>query len=169
MAAATSINAVPCSAGRPKRRSQRRGASTVSVRASGDASSKPHSDHSPLQFRSSKAFHFTHGLTAAFALLLLRFASPSIRRDSRDAAGLRRGQRAQRAQRHPPPRLRHPRRAQPGGHPRRRPPRLPGGRRLRLSHGRPHPLRDGRRAPRVHPQGPPLPRHLPRPPAALRL
>uniref|UniRef100_A0A0E0GJX0 Imidazole glycerol phosphate synthase hisHF n=1 Tax=Oryza nivara TaxID=4536 RepID=A0A0E0GJX0_ORYNI len=38
MAAATSINAVPCSAGRPKRRSQRRGASTVSVRASGDAS-----------------------------------------------------------------------------------------------------------------------------------
>uniref|UniRef100_A0A0D3FGD7 Imidazole glycerol phosphate synthase hisHF n=2 Tax=Oryza TaxID=4527 RepID=A0A0D3FGD7_9ORYZ len=38
MAAATSINAVPCSAGRPKRRSQRRGASTVAVRASGDAS-----------------------------------------------------------------------------------------------------------------------------------
>uniref|UniRef100_A0A0E0CY88 Glutamine amidotransferase domain-containing protein n=1 Tax=Oryza meridionalis TaxID=40149 RepID=A0A0E0CY88_9ORYZ len=38
MATATSIHAVPCSAGRPKRRSQRRGASTVAVRASGDAS-----------------------------------------------------------------------------------------------------------------------------------
>uniref|UniRef100_A0A0E0CY87 Glutamine amidotransferase domain-containing protein n=1 Tax=Oryza meridionalis TaxID=40149 RepID=A0A0E0CY87_9ORYZ len=33
MATATSIHAVPCSAGRPKRRSQRRGASTVAVRA----------------------------------------------------------------------------------------------------------------------------------------
>ncbi|XP_015690177.1 imidazole glycerol phosphate synthase hisHF, chloroplastic isoform X1 [Oryza brachyantha] len=38
MATGTSIHAVPCSAGRPKRRSQSRGTSTLSVRASTDAS-----------------------------------------------------------------------------------------------------------------------------------
>uniref|UniRef100_A0A0E0KBG4 Imidazole glycerol phosphate synthase hisHF n=1 Tax=Oryza punctata TaxID=4537 RepID=A0A0E0KBG4_ORYPU len=38
MATTTSIHAVPCSAGRPKRRSQRPGASTLAVRASADAS-----------------------------------------------------------------------------------------------------------------------------------
>ena len=136
MAKVAAILTVPCSAGRrPKQSSQRRGcgssSGSLSVRASSDANSKR---CVPFPFWGS-----SHGLTSAFRLKL----PPR----SGDAAGLRRGERAQRAQRHPPPRLRHPRRAEPGGHPRSGTARLSRCRRLRLRHGRPQQHGHGRRTP----------------------
>lgn len=138
MATVAAILTVPCSGGRrSKRSSQPRGCGSgaLSVRASSDANSKRCEPRLlPFPFWGS-----SHGLTTAFRLKL----PPR----SGDAAGLRRGERAQRAQRHPPPRLRHPRRAEPGGHPRRGTARLSRCRRLRLRHGRPQQHGHGRRTP----------------------
>ena len=84
MATSAANHAVPCSAGRPKKGNQRRGPSSLSVRASSDTNSKHHSDHPhPFPLRNSSR-PWLHGCVCfvspvAAAVTLLDYGAGNVR------------------------------------------------------------------------------------------